>query len=270
MSSPKAEVGRVQVRVERAEHHRAKVEDDWVAAEEPLEIAVNGESLVVTLRTPGNDLELATGFLHSEGIVQRAEEIEALEHCQDPMAYDPDNLVQVTLSPGAEERQEALRRARREFTAVAACGLCGKGRLEDVFQRLPKIQPMTPDLDLLASLPERMKEHQTLFHSTGGLHAAALFDREGNLLSLFEDIGRHNAVDKVIGHHLLRGEVPLHQHILVVTARAGFEIVQKAMMASIPILGAVGASSSLAVQTARDGGLELVSFLAPGRGNRHV
>ena len=261
-----AHSGRKQITIERD----GQVEKDWVAVEEPLEIRVDGESLVVTLRTPGHDLELAAGFLFTEGIITASEDLESLEPCKDPTAYDPDNLVEAHLTPAARARGDHQRQARREFAAVAACGLCGKARIEDVFQRLPKIQPVTFERSLLQRLPDRMRTGQKLFDSTGGIHAAALFDLSGELLCLREDIGRHNAVDKVIGHFLLRGALPLADHILMVSARAGFEIVQKAMMASIPVLAAVGAASSLAVRMALDGGLELHSFMAPGRGNRHL
>ena len=244
--------------------------EDWVAVEEPLEIRLDGEPLVVTLRTPGHDLELAAGFLFSEGILDGVGDLVALERCADPMAYDPDNLVEVRLSDAARERRRGREQARREFAAVAACGLCGKARIEDVFQRLPKIEPLDVSLEQLQALPAEMRRHQRLFETTGGLHAAALFDTDGELLLLREDIGRHNAVDKIVGHALLAGQLPLRQRILVVSARAGFEIVQKAMMAEVPVLAAVGAASSLSVRTARDGGLALYSFVAPGRGNRHA
>lgn len=261
------DVGSVVVRVERRD---GLAENDRVAAEEPLEIRLNGESLVVTLRTPGHDLELAAGFLFSEGVIDGADDLVALEACRDPMAYDPDNLVEARLAEAARHRREGREQVRREFAAVAACGLCGKARIEDVFQRLPHIEAMPIELELLRRLPEAMRSHQRLFDSTGGLHAAALFDHEGKLLEVREDIGRHNAVDKIIGRALLARRLPLRRHILVVSARAGFEIVQKAMMAEIPVLAAVGAASSLAVRTAREGGLALYSFVAPGRGNRHL
>ena len=261
------EIGSVAVRVERGDGREV---DDRVAAEEPLEIRLDGTSLVVTLRTPGHDLELAAGFLFSEGVIDGAADLISLDRCRDPLAYDPDNLVEARLAETARQRRQGREQIRREFAAVAACGLCGKARIEDVFQRLPRIEPMEVPLELLRQLPERMRGHQRLFDATGGLHAAALFDREGELLAVREDIGRHNAVDKIVGRALLAGQLPLRDHILVVSARAGFEIVQKAMMAEIPVLAAVGAASSLSTRTARDGGLALYSFLAPGRGNRHI
>jgi FdhD protein len=254
------------VRVERED---GRVEDDWVVAEEPLEIRLDGEPLMVTMRTPGDDRELAAGFLFTEGVVRTRDEIAALEPCRDPMAYDPDNRIDVTLTPEAAGRHDAHRRARRDFVAVAACGLCGKARIEDVFRRLPEIRSLAVARELIQSLPAEMRRHQRLFDKTGGIHAAALFDPAGELLAVREDVGRHNAVDKVIGHHLLAGDLPLRDHILVVSARAGFEIVQKAMAAAIPVLAAVGAASSLAVRMAREGGLELYTFVGEGRSNRH-
>lgn len=259
-------VGLSRVRVER----RGRVEDDWVAVEEPLEIRVDGEPLVVTMRTPGHDRELAAGFLFTEGVVAGRRDFESIERCRDPLAYDPDNLVMVRLTDAARGSHQRIKKARRDFAATAACGLCGKARIEDVFQRIPDLEPRHLAIDFLAGLPERMRRDQRLFDATGGLHAAALFDLEGELLCLREDIGRHNAVDKVIGHALLAGEVPMSDRILVVSARAGFEIVQKAMMAAIPTMVAVGAASSLAVRTALEGGLALYSFVGEGRGNRHV
>ena len=248
------------------------VEDDWVAVEEPLEIRLDDEPLVVTMRTPGRDLELAAGFLFTEGIIEGRHQIEAIEPCADPMAYDPDNVVFVRLSEEAERNRDQVVKARREFTAVAACGLCGKARLEDLYQRLPPIAPFEVSeglLDLLRTLPEQMRRSQTLFDKTGGIHAAALFDLEGRMLGLEEDVGRHNAVDKLIGRFLLEGALPLADRILIVSARAGFEIVQKALMASLPVLGSVGAASSLAVSLARER-MALFSFLGNGRGHRYV
>lgn len=265
LSSP-LEVGVERVRLERD----GQEVEDLVAAEEPLEIRLDDEPLVVTLRTPGHDRELAAGFLFSEAVIDRAADLVALEPCVDPLAYDPDNLLSATLTPDARQRRRGREQARRQFAAVAACGLCGKARLEDVFQRLPRLEPLAVPPELLADLPRRMRGEQELFDATGGLHAAALFDKNGQLLCLREDIGRHNAVDKIVGWALFEERLPLKDHILVVSARAGFEIVQKAIMAEIPVLAAVGAASSLAVRTAREAGLGLTSFLGRGLGNRHL
>ncbi len=258
--------GLARVRVDRPGRG---VEDDWVAVEEPLEIRLDDEPLVVTMRTPGRDRELAAGFLFTEGIVAGRHQIEAIEPCADPLAYDPDNVVFVRLTADAKLNREQVLKARRDFTAVAACGLCGKARLEDLYQRLPQIKPLDVALELLRPLPERMRRSQALFDVTGGIHAAALFDRDGEMLGLEEDVGRHNAVDKLIGRFLLDGALPLEDRILIVSARAGFEIVQKALMAQVPVLGSVGAASSLAVTLAKDR-MALYSFLGNGRGHRYV
>ncbi len=256
-----------RVTVERSEG----TEQDVVAVEEPLEIRVDGESLVVTLRTPGMDRRLAAGFLFTEGVIARRSDVVSVDICRDPLAYDPDNVVDVRLAPEAASRREAIEHARREYLAAAACGLCGKARIEAIYQRLPQIAPEPPvDPELLQALPEKMEGRQSLFAATGGLHGAALFDRRGELLALAEDVGRHNAVDKLIGESFLRGDLPWRGRILVVSARAGFEIVQKAMMAQVSTMVAVGASSSLAVEAAIRGGLDLYSFVRPGRSNRHV
>ena len=261
-----------QMPVERYEAGEARVEPDWVAVEEPLEIRVCGESLVVTLRAPGRDRELAAGFLFSEGIVTAPEDLVAVETCADPMAYDPDNVIDVELSAEAASRREALDHARREYLSAAACGLCGKARIEAIYQRLPEPSEAktTWDRELLCDLPRRMESRQDLFAKTGGLHAAALFNPEGELLDLAEDVGRHNAVDKLIGASLLRGDLPWTDRVLVVSARAGFEIVQKALMARASAMVAVGAASSLAVEAAQRGGMELHSFVRGGRSNRHL
>ncbi|MEM7581762.1 MAG: formate dehydrogenase accessory sulfurtransferase FdhD [Acidobacteriota bacterium] len=265
MTNP-LEAGLAEVRVDRS----GVPEPDWVAVEEPLEIRLDDEPLVVTMRTPGQDRELAAGFLWSEGIVTDLRHIEAIEPCVDPMAYDPDNVVFVRLSETARCNAEQISQARRDFTAVAACGLCGKARLEDVYQRLPEIPPLECSIDFLRRLPERMRPEQNLFDRTGGIHAAALFDVDGRLLAVAEDIGRHNAVDKLIGRSLLADELPWHDRIVIVSARAGFEIVQKALMAGAPVLGSVGAASSLAVSLAKQGGMALYSFLGPRHGHRYV
>lgn len=265
-TAEQVELGRARAQVIRD----SVPEPDWVAVEEPLEIRIGDEPFVVTLRTPGNDLELAAGFLFTEGVIDGRQDIEVLESCQDPMAYDPDNMVTVSLSAKALAQRDRLDRARRDLAAVAACGLCGKGRLEDIYQRLPQVEPLERELSFLRTLLPRMREHQALFEDTGGLHGAALFTSEGELVVVREDIGRHNAVDKVIGHCLLAGKQSLADHILVVSARAGFEIVQKAVMAEIPILVAVGAASSLAVRLALKHGLALFSFVGDNRGHRHI
>lgn len=268
-------VGLRRVRVERSDRndgHNAGAETDWVAVEEPLEIRVGGDSFAVTMRTPGHDRELAAGFLFTEGVLRSRDDLRRLEKRRDLSDYDPDNVIDVELTAEAASRTDALEAARRDLAATSACGLCGKARIEAVFQRLPEIPPASRDvpLDRLRGLPDVMREGQRIFERTGGLHAAALFDLDGRLLALREDVGRHNAVDKLVGRSLLAGDLPWHDRVLVTSARAGFEIVQKAMMAAVPIVVAVGAGSSLAVDAARQGGLDLYTFVRSDRSVRHL
>jgi FdhD protein len=257
--------------------HGGAVERDLVAVEAPLEIRVGGAPIVVTMRTPGDDLELAAGFLYSEGIIDQRDDLADLREVE--LAAGARTalgehgcrgaaVVEARLSARGGEGRSPLR--PRSFRATAACGVCGKQRLEDLEVALPVIAPLAVDDALVESLPARLREHQSLFDECGGLHGAGLFDPRGNLLCLREDVGRHNAVDKVIGWSLLRGELPLAGRILAVSGRAGFEIVQKAIRAALPVVVAVGAASSSAVELARDAGMALHTFVGPGRGNLHV
>ena len=250
-----------------------RLETDYVVVEEPLEIRLDGRPLVVTMRTPGQDEELAAGFLYSEGVVQKVDDIESVRAAcgagasGEMGAAGGDRVhVQLRASPGGR----AIERAQRDFRATAACGVCGKQKLEDLDQALPQIRPVRFAVDLLETLPQRMRERQELFHATGGIHAAGLFTLDGELLCVREDIGRHNAVDKLVGHFFLRDELPLRDRILVVSGRAGFELVQKALKAAIPAMVSVGAASSVAVAMATRAGMALYSFVRPGRGNLHV
>jgi FdhD protein len=238
--------------------------EDYLAAEEPLEIRAGRHSLGVTLRTPGDDEELVAGFLFTEGIIARREDLLALQMPGDTSAER--NLVGVTLDSGVRVKTG---NAARRYSAGSACGVCGKASIAQLRQRGLR-RPAAASLfdpEMLCQLPPRLRATQAVFGRTGGLHAAALFSRGGELLVLREDIGRHNAVDKVIGWTLLRGGLPLSDHILLVSGRGGFEIVQKALTAGIPLLASVSAPSSLAVQLAREFGLTLVGFL---RGRRFV
>jgi FdhD protein len=257
--------GVVRVRVERA----GAGADDVLAVEEPLEIRVDGRPLAVTMRTPGDDLDLAAGFLLTEGVIDGIDDLAGLDHCRDPNRADAANVVLAVLAAGARADPARFERARREMYAASSCGLCGKATIDRVFQQAPRLRRrLEPDPALVVDLPERLRAAQPRFASTGGLHGAALFTADGALLCAREDVGRHNAVDKVIGARL-RADAPLDQGVLVVSGRAGFEIVQKALMAGIPALVAVGAASSLADRLAREAGLTLCSFVRPTGFNLH-
>jgi FdhD protein len=239
---------------------------DYLAAEEPLEIRVGREPLSVTMRTPGYDLELAAGFLFTEGLVQRREEIQKLESNADSSEPNRGNVVQAELAPDAAPDLEKM---RRHFFAASSCGICGKASIDSVRSR--SLHPPNPKFrvhhDVLLGLPDSLRSSQAVFGRTGGLHAAALVDTSGKLVAVREDIGRHNAVDKVIGWALLENRIPLTKLILFVSGRSGFEIVQKAIVAGLPVVASVSAPSSLAVQLARELHLTLVGFL---RGHRFV
>jgi FdhD protein len=238
--------------------------EDYLAAEEPLEMRAGRYSLGVTLRTPGDDEELVAGFLFTEGVISRREDLVAVSVPPDSAVEK--NLVRVALDPRV---RLVANSAARRFSAGSACGVCGKASITQLRRRglrRPEAASLF-DPEVLCQLPPRLRSAQAVFGRTGGLHAAALFDPSGELLVLREDIGRHNAVDKAIGWALLGGRLPLSGHILLVSGRGGFEIVQKAIAAGIPLLASVSAPSSLAVQLARELGLTLVGFL---RGRRFV
>ena len=236
---------------------------DTLAAEEPMEIRVGGRPLTVTMRTPGDDFDLAVGFLVSEGVVSAAEDVTGIRYCAGATADGSNtyNVVDVALAPTVPAPDASL---ERNFYTTSSCGLCGKASLDAVrttaaWSVAEDGLRMTPEL--LAALPDRLREAQRVFDSTGGLHAAGLFSADGSLLCLREDVGRHNAVDKVVGHALREGRLPLRGSVLMVSGRASFELVQKAVMAGIPMLAAVSAPSSLAVELAEESGLTLVGFL---------
>lgn len=234
-------------------------ERDWVAREEPLEIRVQGRSIAVTMRTPGHDFELAAGFLLSEGLIQKPEEIVEMDFCRNGENALLLNILNVFLAPGVRIDWEKL---SRHVFASSSCGVCGKATVEAVRQQFPAILGRARfDRATLLGLADTVRREQTVFQRTGGSHAAALFDRRGEMLVLREDVGRHNAVDKAIGFALRRGMVPLDAHILFVSGRASFEIMQKALAARIPCVAAVSAPSSLAVEFARESGQTLAGFL---------
>lgn len=237
---------------------------DDLAAEEPLEIRIAGKPLTVTMRTPGDDFELAAGFLLSEGLITARDQIARIGFADGPDGQPSGNLVDVRLAENVTIEIPAL---DRHFLATSSCGVCGKTSIEAVRARpIPDLgAPWSVDPALLTRLPDALRARQRIFGRTGGLHAAALFDRDGTLVAIREDIGRHNAVDKIIGHALLTGAMPLADRILMVSGRGGFEIVQKALVAGIPIVASVSAPSSLAVQLAREHGLTLIGFLRASR-----
>jgi FdhD protein len=253
-------------RVSEWDDGKLRRKDDYLAAEEPLEIRIGEHPLSVTMRTPGHDLDLAAGFLFAEGIVQRREQVVKLESAHPDDAVSHGNVVQIELGPDAALDLEKL---RRHFFTTSSCGICGKASIDSIRSRL--LQSPNPDFrfdpENLLQLPESLRSLQNVFRRTGGLHAAALFDSGGDLLALREDIGRHNAVDKVIGWAFLEGRLPLNDSILLVSGRGGFEIVQKAIMAGLPVVASISAPSSLAVQLARELRLTLIGFL---RGRRFV
>jgi FdhD protein len=237
---------------------------DSLAAEEPLEIRIGGVPLTVTMRTPGNDLELAAGFLLTEGIIESPEQIANLR-LKEPENGVKSNVVEVELRDTDFDCEDL----QRNFYAASSCGICGKASINAIRVRGLR-QPDSGfriDPEILCRLPEALRSEQAVFSQTGGLHAAALFDATGELIALREDIGRHNAVDKIAGWAVLEKRLPLGRNVLLVSGRGGFEIVQKALAAGIPILASVSAPSSLAVKLAREFGLTLIGFL---RGRRFV
>ncbi len=256
--------------ITRIEDGKESSLEDTLAVEEPMEIRMifgpaetrTTKSISITMRTPGNDLELAAGFLFTEGIIHSQAEIEGVTH----LAYD-ENIVQVSLQPHISP---ALAKLERNFYTTSSCGVCGKTSIESV--RTVSSRQSSNDNwqipgSLLYDLPKKLRQSQDVFESTGGLHASALFDKEGNLILLREDVGRHNALDKLIGAALGTGILPLDNYILLLSGRASFELIQKAAMAGIQLVAAVGAPSSLAVSLAQEFNMTLVGFLKPGRFN---
>ena len=238
-----------------------------MAREEPLEIRIEGRAVAITMRTPGHDLELAAGFLFTEGVIDGADDLMALAHVDDPAAPEG-NTVDTVLATGVPAARRGA--ADRAMFASSSCGVCGKATIDRLRQRIPPITaPVVVEDRVLMQLPQVLREAQAVFDDTGGLHAAGLFTPTGELEVSREDIGRHNAVDKVIGWRLRRDAVPIDNRILLVSGRAGFEIIQKALMAGISTVAAVGAPSSLAVELARESGMRLVGFLRDGRFNQY-
>ena len=238
---------------------------DTLAVEEPLEIRVGGEPLSVTMRTPGHDVELAAGFLVSEGVISRGDQFRSAIHCGGPGTGGAQNTYNVLDIALASHVHVPIRDHARNVYTTSSCGVCGKASIDAIRTESAydvATDATTVDASLLTILPDALRAHQDVFDKTGGLHAAALFDAAtGELLVLREDVGRHNAVDKVVGWALLADRLPLRGTVLMVSGRAGFELAQKSVMAGIPVLAAVSAPSSLAVELAVDAGLTVVGFL---------
>jgi FdhD protein len=247
-------------------------ERDQVAAEEPLQISLDGAPLSIVMRTPGNDLELALGLLWAERVISSRDDVVSIRISAEAAENDATVAIASDLVASNQIdvhlRSAAGRRPERSFLSSSACGVCGATTVESLALDFPTLEPgPTVDAAILPGLAERLREQQRIFESTGGLHAAGLFDTVGELQLLREDIGRHNAVDKVVGRAFLDGLLPLSDGVLAVSGRAGYEVVQKAVAAGIPILAAVGAPSSLAVATAERFGMTLVGFLRDDRFN---
>ncbi|MFD1662379.1 formate dehydrogenase accessory sulfurtransferase FdhD [Streptomyces caeni] len=271
-------MGRVTERrkVIRIRNGAVSTRPDTLVAEEPLEIRLNGRPLAITMRTPGDDFALAAGFLVSEGVLAERGELRNIVYCagatgggaprsgeaESARGSNTYNVVDVSTAPGVVVPDITL---QRNVYTTSSCGLCGKTSLDAVRTTarwsITDTPPVRVDPDLLAGLPDRLRATQRVFDRTGGLHAAALFTEDGELLDIREDVGRHNAVDKLVGRALQNGNLPLSRTILLVSGRASFELAQKAVMAGIPVLAAVSAPSSLAVDLAAETGLTLVGFL---------
>lgn len=258
--------------IRKCSGHHTVATQDLLAVEEPLEIRLSYSSagnravkcISVTMRTPGADADLAAGFLFTEGIVHRAAELESIGEIA-----PAGNVITIALQEGVGFDPEKL---DRHFYTTSSCGVCGKTSIEALKTAVPCAAPSNqagPAIDpaLIYTLPDTLRRAQDTFDATGGLHAAALFDLAGNLLAIREDVGRHNALDKLIGHFFLQNNVPLDRHILLLSGRASFELIQKAAMAGIRVVCAVGAPSSLAVETAESFGITLVGFLRDNRFN---
>jgi len=252
---------------------RARAPDiDRAATEEPLEIRLHGRAFAVIMRTPGADRELAAGFLLAERVLKSADDLGAIEYCTDPGPAEAghhtrddtmaENIVNVTLANGSADEVDRLLAERRQVMTNSSCGLCGRLTIESLRSDVPALDcAWTIDHATLASLPDRLRAAQGVFDETGGLHAAGLFTPDGTLDTCAEDVGRHNAVDKVIGRMLMQERLPLSRHLLFVSGRASFEIVQKALLAGIAIVASVSAPSTLAIDLARESGVTLAGFV---------
>jgi FdhD protein len=261
-SGPARRAATTSVRVCAVDGDTVRERPDKVVTEEPMEIRLHGpgqepEALAVTMRTPGNDFELAVGFCLTEGLLRDADALDTVAYCLAGQGEQEYNVVTVKLRHPVDRRGH-----QRTFVANASCGLCGKTTLDEVEQQCPPVAPgPTVARSVIAALPARLRAAQSVFDATGGLHAAARFTADGELVAVREDVGRHNALDKLVGHAVLERHVPLGDDVLMVSGRVSFEIVQKAAMAGIPVVCAVSAPSSLAIDAARRLGQTLVGFV---------
>jgi len=235
---------------------------DRVAVEEPMEVRVNGAPFAVVMRTPGADRDLAAGFLLAEDVVRSGDEIGLIEYCLDADDEGRGNVLNVTVTGEAVDRLDDRLANRRQVMMTASCGLCGRRTIESLRARVPNVAgAWTVPASVVSALPPTLRAAQQVFEATGGLHAAGLFDLDGGLVWMAEDVGRHNAVDKITGRMLLEGRLPLSRAILQVSGRTSFELVQKALLAGIPMICAVSAPSSLAIDLAREAGITLCGFV---------
>ena len=236
--------------------------EERVAVEEPMEVRVNGAPFAVIMRTPGADRDLAAGFLLAEDVVRAADEVGLIEYCVDADHEGRDNVLNVTVTGEAVARLDDRLANRRQVMMTASCGLCGRRTIESLRARVASVTgDWTVPAAVVSSMPPTLRAAQRVFEATGGLHAAGLFDLEGRLLLMAEDVGRHNAVDKISGRMLLEGRLPLSRTMLQVSGRTSFELVQKALLAGIPLIAAVSAPSSLAIDLAREAGITLCGFV---------
>ena len=254
----------MNVRVTHWKEHVQEQREDHVTVEEPFEVRVNHRSLAIIMRTPGHDRELAMGFLFTERVIHQADDVHAIEDAIDDDGLPLANVVNVHLHPN--EKQDSLTfvdKFERHFAVSASCGLCGKNSIDDLMLTAPSLkeEDLRISTSCIYELTRQLRTGQDVFTHTGGLHAAGLFTSTGELCLLREDVGRHNAVDKIIGHGLLHNTFPYSRHILVVSGRTSYEIIQKALLARIPCIAAISAPSSLAVELAHQGGITLIGFL---------
>jgi FdhD protein len=265
---PSMRNGFEKVNVVRVREAGRSVDVDCAATEEPLEVRLHGRPFAVIMRTPGADRELAAGFLLAERVIASADDLGTIEHCTDAGAEHPENVVNVTLANGSAGALEQVLAGRRLVAMTSSCGMCGRLSIDSLRTGAPPLQcGWRVSRAVLSAMPGRLRAAQMVFDETGGLHAAGLFTRDGALDSSAEDVGRHNAVDKVIGRMVMRDAIPLADRLLFVSGRTSFEIVQKAVLAGIPIVGSVSAPSSLAISLAEDAGVTLAGFVRGGRFN---